>query len=142
MNIITLGTFDLLHIGHLKLFKKCRELAGSDKVIVGLNTDEFIESYKGKKPIMSYKEREDIILEVGMINEVIPNDQSTKGSSSLKTILDSGAEMIVIGSDWGRKDYLGQIGISWADMDDNGLSLSYVPYTTTISTTNIKERMK
>jgi len=62
MNIITLGTFDLLHIGHLKLFKRCKKLSNEDNFIVGLNSDEFIQKYKGKRPIMTFDERYRIIL--------------------------------------------------------------------------------
>ena len=62
MNTITIGTFDLLHVGHIELFKKCRELAGDSKFIIGLNTDEFIFKYKKNKPIMTYEERKEIIL--------------------------------------------------------------------------------
>ncbi len=58
MNVITLGTFDLFHLGHLKLLKRCRDFAGEHGVVtVGLNTDEFITRYKGKPPVMSYEER-------------------------------------------------------------------------------------
>ena len=61
MNTITIGTFDLLHVGHIELFKKCRELAGDSKFIIGLNTDEFIFKYKKNNPIMTYDERKEII---------------------------------------------------------------------------------
>lgn len=113
MKVISLGTFDLLHSGHIKLFKRCRELAGKDKVIIGLNTDTFIHEYKGKLPIMSYEERKEMILEIGLVDKVIPNDQTTKGSSAIQTIKDSGANLIVIGSDWAKKDYVGQLGTTW-----------------------------
>ena len=46
MKTITIGTFDLLHVGHIELFKKCKELAGDSNFIIGLNTDEFIFKYK------------------------------------------------------------------------------------------------
>lgn len=140
MRVITLGTFDLLHSGHIKLFKRCRELAGKSEVIVGLNTDTFIYNYKGKLPIMSYDERKEMIEEIDIVDLVIPNDQTAKGSSSLKTILECGANLIVIGSDWLSKDYLGQLGISIKDLEANSLSLCYVPYTKNISTSEIKRR--
>lgn len=142
MKVISLGTFDLLHSGHIKLFKRCRELAGKDKVIIGLNTDTFIHEYKGKLPIMSYEERKEMILEIGLVDKVIPNDQTTKGSSAIQTIKDSGANLIVIGSDWAKKDYVGQLGTTWDELQDLGISVCFVPYTRGVSTTIIKERLK
>ena len=138
-NVITLGTFDMLHIGHIKLFKRCKELCLNGHVIVGLNTDEFIEKYKGKKPIMTYSEREQMITELGIVNFIVPNNQP---DGSIKDILiDQKVDLIVIGSDWFRKDYLKQIGITIEWLEENNISLCYVPYTGGISTTDIKKRL-
>jgi len=141
MTVISLGTFDLLHSGHIKLFKRCKELAGKDEVIIGLNTDTFIHSYKGKLPIMSYEEREEMILEVGIVDKVIPNDQTLKGSSAIDTVIASGAKLIVIGSDWAKKDYPAQLGTTWDELQDLGISVCFVPYTRGVSTTEIKRRL-
>lgn len=73
MKILSLGTFDMGHLGHINLFRRCRELALSDKVIIGLNTDEFITKYKGKPPVMTYQERS--IMSMGLADEILPNDQ-------------------------------------------------------------------
>jgi len=141
MKVMTLGTFDLVHSGHVKLFKKCRELSGKDGVVVGLNTDEFILSYKGRAPIMTYEERKEMILEVGLVDEVVPNDQTIKGSSAIETVIQSGAKLIVIGSDWAKKDYPAQLGTTWDELQDLGISVCFVPYTKNISTTEIKRRL-
>ena len=137
MDVITLGTFDLLHKGHLKLFKKCRELGYY--VIVGLNTDEFITKYKGKPPIMTYEERKEAILETDLVDVVVPNDQATGNARQL--IKDSKAKLIVIGSDWARKDYVGQLGVNWDWLDRQGIGIAYVNYTHGISTTELKRRI-
>lgn len=142
MKTISLGTFDLIHNGHIKLFKKCRELAGKDEVIIGLNTDTFIHEYKGKLPIMSYSEREEMILEIGLVDKVIPNDQTTKGSSAIKTIKEFGAKLIIVGSDWAKKDYPAQLGTTWDELQELGISVCFVPYTKNISTTEIKRRLQ
>lgn len=142
MITISLGTFDILHSGHVKLFKRCRELAGKDKVIIGLNTDEFILSYKGKAPIMTYEERKEMILEVGLVDEVVPNDQTIKGSSAIQTVIESGAKLIVVGSDWAKKDYPAQLGTTWDELQELGISVCFVPYTKNISTTEIKRRLQ
>jgi len=142
MRVISLGTFDMLHVGHIKLFKRCRELAGKDEVIIGLNTDTFIHEYKGKLPIMSYDERKEIIELLDLVDKVIPNDQTIKGSSAIQTVIESGANLIVVGSDWAKKDYPGQLGTTWDELQELGISVCFVPYTANISTTEIKRRLK
>jgi len=137
MNIITLGTFDLLHYGHIRLIKNCLNIG--DEVYVGLNTDEFIEKYKGKRPIMSYEERLQSLLELDYITNVIPNDQ--KDGSAKSVILESNANLIVIGSDWARKDYVGQLGLDWDWLDKHNIGICYLNYTDGISTTEIKKRI-
>lgn len=139
MDVITLGTFDLLHRGHLKLFKKCRELANGGRVLVGLNTDEFIFKYKGKSPVMSYKERKEAIEETGLVDMVMPNDQAE--GDAREFIKESGAKLIVIGSDWARKDYVGQLGVNWDWLDRQHIGIAYVTYSHGISTTEIKRRL-
>jgi len=140
MRVITLGTFDLVHLGHINLLKRCRDIALWEKVVVGLNTDEFIEKYKGKRPIMSYLERKETILSTGLADVVIPNDQP-KGSAK-QVIQDSGAQLIVIGSDWAVKDYVGQLGINWGWLERNNIGIAYFPRTKGISTTELKKRIK
>ena len=136
MIIVTLGTFDMLHAGHLKLFQKCRQLGD---VVVGLNTDTFVKKFKGKMPIMSYIEREDVIKETLLVDRIIPNSQ--KDGSAKKVILNSGAGLIVVGSDWARKDYVGQLGLDWKWLDENGIGICYVNYTHGISSTELKKRL-
>ena len=69
--LYTGGTFDLFHYGHMHFLKQCNRLAS--RVIVSLNTDEFIESYKGKAPILSYREREESIKLSNLVFDVVPN---------------------------------------------------------------------
>jgi cytidyltransferase-like protein len=135
MHSITVGTFDLFHFGHVRLLKSCLKM--SDTLDVGLNTDEFIFKYKGKMPVLSYKHRKESILETGLVENVYPNDQE---DGTIKKCLErSKARLLIIGSDWGRKDYLSQIGLDWEYLDCNLISLAYVPYTWAISTTKIKQ---
>lgn len=136
MKVITLGTFDMLHAGHLKLFKKCLQLGD---LVVALNADSFVERFKGKRPIMSYTERKEMLLETGLVDRVVRNTQ-TDGNAK-KLIIDSGADLIVVGSDWARKDYLGQLGVDWDWLDKHRIGICYVNYTNGISTTEIKRRL-
>lgn len=141
MKVISLGTFDLLHVGHFNLLKKCKEISGEDEVVIALNKDEFIERYKGKAPILNFKERKQSLLALPWVDQVIPNRQVTPSTSAMPTIVESGARMVVIGSDWARRDYVGQLHTSWDEFDKYGIGIIYVNYTWGISTTELKERI-
>ena len=138
--VYTGGTFDLFHSGHVNLLKRCRDIAGPEgRVIVSLNTDEFIEKYKGNPPTLSYSERREVLLGCRYVDSVIPN---TGGVDSKPAILRANPNYIVIGSDWAKKDYYKQMGFTQKWLDDRGIGLCYIPYTRNISTTEIKRRLK
>lgn len=88
---------------------------------------------------MSYFEREQIIEELGLADQIIKNDQS--GGDARKIISTSGANLIVVGSDWARKDYVGQIGVTWDWLDAHKIGICYLTYTEDISSTEIKRRL-
>jgi glycerol-3-phosphate cytidylyltransferase len=140
MNIVyTGGTFDLFHSGHVNLLKKCRDIAGtSGRVIVGLNTDRFIEEYKGKAPVCDQNERAMVLAACCYVDEVILN---VGGFDSKPAIEIAKPNFIVIGSDWVEKNYYKQMGFDQSYLDTLGISLVYVPYTQNISTTEIKNRL-
>lgn len=106
---------------------------------VSLNTDEFIEKYKGKPPVMSFDERAEVLLGLRYVSEVIPN---LGGADSRLAIELSAPDVIAIGSDWARKDYYKQMQFSQDWLDERGIILCYIPYTDGISTTAIKGRLK
>jgi len=138
--VYTGGTFDLFHIGHVNLLKRGRAIAGEHgKVVVSLNTDEFITKFKGKAPIYSYEQRKDILEACKYVSEVIPN---TGGSDSKPAILKVRPNFIVIGSDWAAKDYYKQMGFTQKWLDDQKIVLIYVPYTEGISTSEIKNTVR
>ena len=136
LTIYTGGTFDLFHSGHANFLSKCAELG---RVVVSLNTDEFIEEYKGKAPIASYHEREAVLLSCRYVDEVTPN---IGGADSTITIEMVRPEIIAIGSDWARRDYYSQMGFDQDWLDNRGISLLYIPYTQGISTTKLKARVR
>lgn len=139
MNIVyTGGTFDLFHLGHVNLLKRCKEIAGDGKVIVSLNTDDFIFQYKNKYPVCSEKERKEVLESCRYVDEVVMN---VGGKDSKIAIELAKPNYIVIGSDWAKKDYYSQMGFTQDWLDEKGIGLVYVPYTNTISTTEIKGRM-
>ena len=115
------------------------ELAADELVIVGLNTDEFITKYKGKPPIVPYEERRKTILSFNEELIVVPNDQET--GNAKRVILENDADLIVIGSDWARKNYVEQLGIDWDWLDLKDIGICYLNYTSGISSTEIKRRV-
>ena len=146
MRVYTGGTFDLFHRGHIDLLKHCRKIAGRDgRVIVALNTDEFIEKFKGKKPVMSYEERKAVLESCRYVDEVIEN---VGGEDSKKTIEeymqmyfgDLSIDAVVVGSDWHEKDYLKQMQFTWEWLHEKGISLTYIPRVIISSSTEIKSR--
>jgi len=137
--VYTGGTFDLPHKGHVKFLRMCKKIAGRGGiVVVSLNTDEFIKEYKKKPPIMSFEERKAVLEEFRSVDLVIPN---TGGADSKPAILSVMPSFIVIGSDWAKKDYYAQMQFTQEWLDNNGITLIYVPYTEGLSTTEIKRRL-
>jgi glycerol-3-phosphate cytidylyltransferase len=145
--VYTGGTFDLLHPGHIDLLRTCREIAGQvaqdfnykNCVIVSLNEDNFVEKFKGKKPVCSYEERKEMLESCKYVDSVIAN---TGGADSKKTItsLKTNIDFIVIGDDWCRKDYYKQMGFTPNWLLSQGIGLIYVARLRPLSSTEIKER--
>lgn len=139
MRIYTGGTFDLFHWGHVELLRRLKDLAGKDgQVIVSLNTDEFIEEYKGKKPVMSYEERYSVLDSCRYVDEVVKN---VGGKDSKQSVLSSDIDIVAVGMDWLERDYMKQMSFTREWLEDNDISLIYVPYTRGVSTTDIKKRL-
>lgn len=134
--IYTGGTFDLFHSGHVEFLRRCADFG---YVTVALNTDEFIAEYKGTPPVMSYQERLAVLEACKYVDRVIPN---ADGADSKTSILYSQCNLIIIGSDWARRDYYKQMGFTQDWLDEYGIGLTYLPYTQGISTTEIKKRIK
>lgn len=133
--VYTGGTFDLFHAGHVAFLKRCYEIGS---VVVSLNTDEFIEAYKGKAPAISYKDREKVLRACRYVAEVIPNDGGVDSTGAIEFV---SPDIVAIGSDWARKDYYKQMGFTQDWLDERNISLIYIPYTQGISSTEIKRRL-
>jgi glycerol-3-phosphate cytidylyltransferase len=106
-------------------------------VTVALNTDEFVAAYKGAWPICSYEERLQVLSACRYVSLVVPQDVPNLGPQ-LEQIR---PRYLVIGSDWARKDYYAQIGVSQEWLDAHSITLCYVPYTEGVSTTELKKRL-
>lgn len=138
MKIYTGGTFDCPHIGHAIFFRKIRKIFPNDYLVVALNTDEFIEEFKGSKPLYTFDERKELLGLLDEIDAIVPN---TDGADSRPTILRTNADVIVIGNDWLEKDYCKQMGFTPQWLRDYNITLCYLPYTDGISTSDIKRRI-
>lgn len=134
VTVYTGGTFDLFHSGHVNLLRKCSQLG---RVVVALNSDEFILEYKKKPPIMSYDERKAVLESCQWVSQVVPNLAGADSKPSIEMVK---PDIIAIGSDWARKDYHAQMQFNQDWLDDRGISLIYIPYTKGISTTELKRR--
>ena len=131
MRILTLGTFDLFHWGHAEFLSKCSQLGD---LTVGVNTDEFVLQYKGQAPVVPFKERVYLLSALGY-------QWGTNSSAGREYIENFRPDILAIGSDWARKDYLKQIDMTQDLLDEMRISLIYIPYTKGVSSTWIRERM-
>lgn len=139
VKVYTGGTFDLFHSGHVKFLESCKKIAGrGGQVVVALNSDAFVEQYKGSKPVMSFSERREVLLGCRYVSQVVAN---TGGEDSKPTILRVRPDFIVVGSDWARRDYYAQMQFTQDWLDDLDITLCYVPYTQGISSTDVKKRI-
>lgn len=136
MTVYTGGSFDLFHAGHSNFLRQCSLLG---EVVVSLNTDEFIEKYKGKAPVMKYEERKKVLESCRYVSRVVPN---IGGSDSKITILQVNPDIIAIDTGWAVLDYYKQMNFDQKWIDENGFVLVYLPRTQDISSTDIKARMK
>ena len=136
-----MGTFDLFHSGHVEFLRKCRELAGDGEVVVGLNTDEFAESYK-RRPIVNYEGRAAVLRACRYVDFVVPNAQP---DGSAKALVEAVVPNIVAATmDYhpsNGKDWFVQVGISPRWFDEAGIAIEWIRYTQGVSSSEIRSRM-
>jgi len=121
--VITYGTFDLLHYGHINLLKRAKELG--DYLVVALSTDEFNWKEKHKKSYFTYEQRKQLLEAIRYVDLVIPEESWEQKISDIQKY---NIDVFVIGDDWeGKFDYLKEY-----------CEVIYLPRTPEISTTQIK----
>ncbi len=137
-----MGTFDIFHVGHVNLLAACRKIAGPNgEVWVGLNTDLFIEEYKGERPVNNFRDRERTLQSLKSVDRVLSNE-SHDSRGLIEFISQAyGLGALVIGSDWATKDYYKQIGVTQQFLDDHEITMIYVPYTLGISSSKLRRHL-
>lgn len=123
--VITYGTFDLFHVGHIRLLKRLKSLG--DKLVVGISSDEF-NDMKGKKSFFSYEERAEILLACKYVDDVFPEYNWEQKRTDVKKY---NADIFAMGDDWEGK---------FDDLKDL-CEVVYLPRTEDISTTKIKKTL-
>ena len=125
--VITYGTFDLLHYGHINLLRRARELG--DYLIVALSTDEFNWNEKQKVCYFTYEQRKQLLEAIRYVDLVIPEENWEQKVSDVKEFR---VDTFVMGNDWeGKFDFL-----------KDHCEVVYLPRTPEISTTQIKQELK
>lgn len=123
--VLTYGTFDLFHIGHLKLLQRLKELG--DELIVGVSTDEF-NAIKGKKTVIPYDQRALIVENIKCVDMVIPEENWEQKVDDIKRY---NIDVFAMGNDWDEKfDFLKEY-----------CDVIYLPRTQNISTTRLKQEL-
>jgi len=126
--VITYGTFDLLHYGHINLLRRAKALG--DYLIVALSTDEFNWNSKQKKCYFSYDIRKQLLEAIRYVDLVIPEEN---WEQKKRDVYEYHIDTFVMGDDWqGKFDYL----------KDEGVEVLYFSRTPEISTTQIKKDLK
>ncbi|MBM2292726.1 adenylyltransferase/cytidyltransferase family protein [Sulfitobacter pseudonitzschiae] len=124
--VLTYGTFDLFHHGHVRLLQRLSQLG--DELIVGCSTDEF-NAVKGKRCVMPYGQRREILEACRYVARVIPEENWAQKRSD---IVNYNVSIFAMGDDWtGHFDDLGDL-----------TRVIYLPRTQDVSTTELKERIQ
>jgi cytidyltransferase-like protein len=130
--LLTFGTFDCPHAGHAGFLRRCERFA--DRVVVGIRSDTMVQILRGHPPVFSFKERAAVFRDLGY--DVW---ESTEPGAQLVEQIDP--DVLAIGSDWARRDWLGRIGMTQDQLDRRRIALIYVPYTPIVSATELKRRL-
>ncbi len=127
----TTGVYDLFHIGHLNLLKSAKGMC--DKLIVGVTVDELV-AYKGKKAMIPFEDRIEIIRSIKYVDAAIPQHDMDKLSACKKI----GAQILFVGDDWYGTEKWQEYEKEFAEA---GIKIVYFPYTKGISSTKITEAL-
>ena len=122
----TSGVYDMFHIGHLNLLERAKN--NCEYLVVGVSTDELVNDYKHKSPVISYEDRKRIISAIKYVDKVVPQINMDKLSSARNV----NADVVFVGDDWKGTDKWNEIERILGDV---GIDVVYLPHTEGISST-------
>ena len=129
----TQGTYDMFHIGHLNLLKHAKEYC--DYLIVGVNSDELVRSYKKKSPVINEMERAEIVRNIKAVDECVIAMTLDK----IQALARHHFDVIFIGDDWKGNPRWEQ---TKKDLAERGVDLVFLPHTDGISSTQLSGVIK
>lgn len=122
----TTGVFDMFHIGHLHLLKKAKRHC--DYLIVGVSTDELVQSYKNKTPVIPFEHRFEIVNALGIVDEVVIQTHRDK----IKQFHEIQYDVMFVGDDWKGSQLFSEVEL---ELNNNGAKVIYFEYTKKVSST-------
>lgn len=128
----TTGVFDLFHIGHLNILRRAKEQC--DYLIVGVSTDELVEQYKHKRPVICFEERCEIVKAIRYVDEVVPQMDRDKFAAWERLHFNR----MFVGDDWKGSALFTELE---ARFEPFGVEIVYFPYTKETSSTFLKETL-
>lgn len=126
------GTFDMFHVGHLNIIKRAKELC--EYLIVGVNTDELVQDYKKKKPVISCDERLAIVMAIKYVDEAVIMKDRDKIEAARKYKFDA----LIMGNDWQGSDFYNKMQ---EELKKVNVDVVYLPYTQGTSSTILAEKL-
>ena len=126
----TTGVYDMFHIGHLRLIKKAKNHC--DYLIVGVNTDQLVQSYKKKTPVIPFEHRLEIISALKYVDEVVAVTHRDK----FQSFLDVGYDVLFVGDDWKGSEIFNNLE---EKLKPYGAKIEYLPYTKDVSSTQFRK---
>ena len=127
----TTGVYDLFHIGHLNLLKNAKGMC--DKLVVGVTVDELV-TYKGKKAMIPFEDRIEIVRSIKYVDAAVPQYDMDKLTACKKL----GATILFVGDDWYGTEKWKEYEKTFAEA---GIKIVYFPYTKGISSTQISKAL-
>lgn len=128
----TTGVYDMFHIGHVNILRKAKEQC--DYLIVGVSTDELVEQYKNKKPIIPFKERMVIVCSSQYVDRVVAQENRDKVAALKELKFD----VMFVGDDWKGSPLFNNLENEFARYD---VDIVYFPYTEGTSSTILREKL-
>ena len=126
----TTGVYDMFHIGHLHLLKKAKN--SCDYLIVGVSSDDLVERYKKKTPIIPFEHRLEIIASLKFVDEVVAVTHRDKKQA----FFDVGYDILFVGDDWKGSSIFNELEVF---LNKENARIEYFPYTKEVSSTKFSD---